>query len=73
MEVQAIDLDDIRRILERPRNVAIFPYAIPNPVRAGFFVKDAVVGERLLRLDNRFERLVLYLDEFSGIEAFPSR
>jgi hypothetical protein len=32
-----------------------------------FFVKDAVIGESLLGFDYRFKRIVLNLDEFSGI------
>src|SRR5450756_1302969 len=67
MEVQTVDVDDIRRFLEGAFNVAVFPHAVPNPVRASFFVEDAVVGEGLLGFDDRFERLVLDLDEFSGI------
>jgi hypothetical protein len=67
MEVQAIDVDDVRRFLEGAFNVAVFPNPIPNSVRPGFFVEDAVVGQGLLGFDNRFERLVLDLDEFSGI------
>src|SRR6266851_2645889 len=47
MEVQAVDIDDIRRILKGAFNVAIFPHTIPNSVRARFFVEDAVVGEGL--------------------------
>src|ERR1700681_412432 len=67
MEMQAIDVDDIRRFLEGALNVAVFPHSVPNSVRAGFFVEDAVVGEGLLGFDDRFERLVLDLNEFSGI------
>src|SRR5258708_39697126 len=67
MEVQAIDVDDIRRFLEGAFNVAVFPHSIPNSVRTGFFVENAVVGESLLGFDDRFERLVLHLNEFSGI------
>src|SRR5260370_8874925 len=67
MEVQALDIDDIRRILKGAFNVAIFPHTIPNSVRARFFVEDAVVGEGLFGIHNGFERFVLDLDEFSGI------
>src|ERR1700687_3434268 len=67
MEVQAIDVDDVRRFLEGAFNVAVFPDTVPNSVRAGFFVENAVVSESLLGFDDRFERLVLDLNEFSGI------
>src|SRR5260370_38792242 len=67
MEVQAIDVDDIRSVFEGPLNVAIFPHAVPNPVRTSFFVEDAAIGKSLLGFDDRFERLVLDLDGFSGI------
>src|SRR5258708_3713993 len=67
MEVQAVDIDDVRRFLERALDVAVFPHAVPNSIRAGFFMEDAVVGQGLLGFDNRFERLVLDLNEFSGI------
>ena len=43
MEVQPVDIDNIRRILESAFNVAIFPDAIPHPVRPGFLVQDAGV------------------------------
>ena len=67
MEVQAIDVDDVRRFLEGAFNVAVFPDTVPNSVRPGFFVENAVVSESLLGFDDRFERLVLDLNEFSGI------
>src|ERR1700681_1581305 len=67
MEVQAIDIDDVRRFLEGAFNVTVFPDTVPNSVRTSFFVEDAVVCEGLLGFDDRFERLVLDLDEFSGI------
>src|SRR5438105_14959929 len=67
MEVQAIDVDDVRRFLEGAFNVAVFPDTVPNSVRPGFFVENAVIGESLLGFDDRFERLVLDLNEFSGI------
>src|SRR5258708_13170149 len=67
MEMQAVDVDDVRRVLKRAVNVAGFPDAGPNSIRASFFVKDAVIGKGLLGFDYWFERLVLDLDEFSGI------
>src|ERR1700676_2667667 len=73
MEMQAIDVDDIRRFLEGAFNVAVFPHSVPNSVRAGFFVEDAVVGEGLLGFDDGFERLVLDLHEFSGIVSEARR
>src|SRR6266481_6553051 len=67
MEVQAVDVDDVSRVLEGALNVAVLPHSVPNSVRAGFFVEDAAVGEGLLSFDDWFERLELDLDEFSGI------
>src|SRR5260370_41634980 len=67
MEVQAIDVDDIRRFLEGEFDVAVFPHSVPNSVRPGFFVEDTVIAKSLLGFDDRFERLVLDLDEVSGI------
>ncbi len=67
MEVHAVDVDDVRCFLERFLDIAIFPDAIPDFVRAGLFVKDAVVFERLLSINHRVERVVLYCDEFGGI------
>src|SRR5260370_42455203 len=66
MEVQAIDVDDIRSVFEGPLNVAIFPHAVPNPVRTSFFVEDAAIAKSLLGFDDRFERLVLGLDGVRG-------
>ncbi len=51
MEVHAVDVDDIRRFLEGLLNVAEFPDAVPDSVRAGFFVENAVIGEGLLGVD----------------------
>src|SRR5258708_37868890 len=67
MEMQAVDVDDVPRLLKRAVNVAVFPDTVPNSIRTGFFVENAVVGESLLGFDDRFERLVLHLNEFSGI------
>src|SRR5260370_18687636 len=67
MEVKAVDMDEVSRVLERAFNVAVLPHAVPHSVRTGFFVEDAVVCEGLLGFDHRFERLVLDLDEFSSI------
>src|SRR6266446_7536998 len=67
MEVQAVDVDDVSSFFEGALNVAVFPHSIPNSVRPGLFVEDAVVGKGLFRFDDRFERLVLDLNTFSGI------
>src|ERR1039458_1651971 len=73
MEVQAVDVDDIRRILEGSLNVAIFPDTVPDSVRGGFLVEDAVIGEGLLHVDYRLERFVLDLNEFGGIVGQAGR
>src|SRR5208282_1006980 len=69
MEVQAIDIDHIRRFLEGAFNVAILPHAIPNPVGAGFLVKNTVIGERLFGVNNRFKRFVLDLTSSAASSA----
>src|SRR5258708_28172051 len=66
MEMQAVDVDDVPRLLKRAVNVAVFPDTVPNSIRTGFFVENAVVGESLLGFGERFERLVLHLNEVSG-------
>src|SRR5258708_20831019 len=67
MEMQAVDVDDVRRFLKRAVNVAVVPDTVANSIRASFFVKEAVIGKGLLGFGYWFERLVLDLDEFSGI------
>src|SRR5712671_5184966 len=67
MAVQTIDVDDVSSFLEGAFNVAIFPHSVPHSVSAGVFVENAVIGESLFGFDDRFERLVLDLNEFSGI------
>src|SRR3981081_878031 len=67
MEMPEGDVAHIRSLLECALNVAVFPYSVPNSVRASFFVEDAAIGEGLLGFDDGFERLILNLDEFSGI------
>jgi len=48
-------------------NVAELPHAVPDLIGASLFVEDAAIGERLLGVDDRFERFVLDLDQLSGI------
>ena len=48
-------------------HVAVFEDAVPDFVRAGILVQDAGIGEGLLGVDDRIERLILYLHQFGGV------
>src|SRR5271157_1728686 len=67
MEVQPVDLDYICRVFESALQVAVFPDPIPHPVRARFFVENALVSKRLFCLDDRFKRFVLNLHKLRRI------
>src|SRR5581483_4030030 len=67
MEVQPIDLDYVRRFAECLLDIAVFEYAIPDFVSSGRVVKNALVLECLLGIDNRFERVILHLNQFGRI------
>src|SRR5450755_2609628 len=73
MEVQAVDVDDIRRILDSPLHAPVFPDTVPHSARGGCFVEDAVIGEGLLGVYYRIERFVLDLNEFGGIVGEAGR
>ena len=60
-------MNNICGISKRLLDVAIFEHTVPDLVSSAFFVENAFVGERILGVDNRVERLVFDLNEFCGI------
>ncbi len=67
VEMQAVDVNDVGGVFKRLLDVAVFEDAVPDFVGAAFFVENAFVGERVFGVDDRVERFVFDLDEFSGI------
>ncbi len=65
--MHAIDVDDECGFFECVLDIAVFPNAVPDFVRAGFFVEDAAVFQRLFCIDHRVQRFVLDRYEFGGI------
>ena len=66
--MEPVDPDDVVGLLQRGLEVAPVELARPDEVRAGLVVEDAgVLVERMLRVDDDGERLVLDLDELGGV------
>jgi hypothetical protein len=68
MEMELVDLDDLVRLCERLVQVAPLVDAGPHEVPAGVLVEDGLrLVERVARVGDRLERLVLHLDELRRI------
>ena len=73
VEVQLVDLDDVVRLGLRRVPVAPVEDAAPDDVRAGVLVHDRLVLDRLARVDEHVERLVLDRDELGGVAGQLAR
>ena len=67
VEMQAVDLYHVGCFPERLLHIAIFENTVPDFVRAGFFMQNALVGQRLFRIHHRIQSLILHIDKFGGI------
>ena len=68
MEVELVDLDDAIRLGERGVEIAPLVHAFPHEVRAGFLVQHRRLSiQRLARIDERRQCLVLDLDELGCV------
>ena len=67
VEVELVDLHDVVGLGERGVDVAPVEDARPDDVRAGVVVEDHLVLQRLLRVDEDRELVVLDLDELGSI------
>ena len=53
VEMQTVNVDDVGRVFESFVNVAVFEDAVPDFVGAAFFMENALIGERVFRVENR--------------------
>ena len=67
MEMEAINGDDVRRVAKSFFDIAVFEDTVPNFVGAGGGVKNGLVFQRFFGVHHHGKRLVINLDEFSGI------
>ncbi len=74
VEVQAVDLDHVVGVLERPVHVPVVVHAVPHDVRADLLVEDRGVGiGRGHRVHDRGQRLVLDVHQLGGVARYVAR
>ena len=73
MEVELVDLHDVVGLGERGVDVAPVEDARPDDVRARVVVEDHLVLQRLLRVDEDRELVVLDLDQLGRIACKLAR
>src|SRR5712692_1508540 len=67
MKMQPVNMDDRGRILKSLFHITVFEDSIPDFVGASFLMQDAFIFQRLFGIQHGFQRLILNLNEFSGI------
>ena len=67
MEMQTVNVDHVSGFLKRFVHISVFENAVPDFIRAHFLVKNALVFQRLFRIQHGFQRLVFHLNEFGCV------
>ena len=67
MEMQAVDVDDVSGFAESFVDISVFENSIPDTIRAGFVVQNALVSQGGFRIHHRIERFVFNLHQLGGI------